>query len=68
MVEVPKGVWDLYGFSMLENTIIFDDYSRPYYPPEDKGIYFLEDNKFIVWDGELWRNSDGTWINRVTII
>lgn len=68
VVEVPKGVWDLYGFSMLENTIIFDDYSRPYYPPEDKGIYFLEDNKFIVWDGELWRNSDGTWINRVTII
>ena len=68
VVEVPKGVWDLYGFSMLENTIIFDDYSRPYYPPEDKGIYFLEDNKFIVWDGELWRNSDGTWANRVTII
>lgn len=68
VVEVPKGVWDLYGFSMLENTIIFDDYSRPYYPPGDKGIYFLEDNKFIVWDGELWRNSDGTWINRVTII
>ena len=68
VVEVPKGVWDLYGFSMLENTIIFDDYSRPYYPSEDKGIYFLEDNKFIVWDGELWRNSDGTWINRVTII
>ena len=68
VVEVPKGVWDLYGFSMLENTIIFDDYSRPYYPPEDKGIYFLEDNKFIVWDGELWRNSDGTWISRVTII
>ena len=68
VVEVPRGVWDLYGFSMLENTIIFDDYSRPYYPPEDKGIYFLEDNKFIVWDGELWRNSDGTWINRVTII
>lgn len=68
VVEVPKGVWDLYGFSMLENTVIFDDYSRPYYPPEDKGIYFLEDNKFIVWDGELWRNSDGTWINRVTII
>lgn len=68
VVEVPKGVWDLYGFSMLENTIIFDDYSRPYYPPEDKGMYFLEDNKFIVWDGELWRNSDGTWINRVTII
>ena len=61
VVEVPKGVWDLYGFSMLENTII-------YYPPEDNGIYFLEDNKFIVWDGELWRNSDGTWINRVTII
>lgn len=68
VVEVPKGVWDLYGFSMLENTIIFDDYSRPYYPPEDRGIYFLEDNKFIVWDGELWRNSDGTWANRVTII
>lgn len=68
VVEVPKGVWDLYGFSMLENTIIFDDYSRPYYPPEDKGIYFLEDNKFIVWDGELWRNSDGTWANRVVIV
>lgn len=68
VVEVPNGKWDLYGFSMLENTIIMNTYNRPYYPTNDQGKYYLEDGKFIVWDGEIWRNSDGTWSNRVVII
>lgn len=68
VVEVPNGKWDLYGFSMLENTIIMNTYNKPYYPTNDQGKYYLEDGKFIVWDGEIWRNSDGTWSNRVVII
>lgn len=68
VVEVPNGMWDLYGFSMLENTVLINNTSRPYYPIEDKGRYYMEEGKFIVWDGEIWRNSDGTWANRVVII
>lgn len=68
VVEVPNGVWDLYGFSMLENTVLINNTSRPYYPIEDKGRYYMEEGKFIVWDGEVWRNSDGTWANRVVIV
>lgn len=68
VVEVPNGMWDLYGFSMLENTVLINNTSRPYYPIEDKGRYYMEEGKFIVWDGEVWRNSDGTWANRVVIV
>lgn len=68
VVEVPNGMWDLYGFSMLENTVLINNTSRPHYPIEDKGRYYMEEGKFIVWDGEVWRNSDGTWTTRVVIV